>query len=327
LRPIVPSPEATSRSKPAERGKRGTVVPDTFVIDRTPPRTILVGRYSGDWYTTSPTITLNATDDLSGVAAIYYQLVPHGSGTPKGTLPGKWLPYKASFSPASDGDFDLWAMSVDQVGNQEQPVLLHELRIDTTPPTPALGLRANAGEDNIRLTWTTASDATSGLDGYALYMAQAASCPPTDSSSYRVVRTTMNTSANLGLQKGKAYCFYIVVSDAAGLQSEASNVASASIAAPVAPADTASPPVASQAPVVAQPTASQPAPAPVPASAPPPPASVPVSSQPAVSQAPAASQPASSPPASAPVSSQPVASQPAPAKAPAASAPVSAHSP
>jgi hypothetical protein len=313
--PLPLRPTAVPAARNPNKARRGTVSPDTFTIDRTPPKTTLSGKYSGDWYTTSPTITLGATDDLSGVAATYYQLLPHGSASPNTSLPGKWLAYTSAFSPVSDGDFDLWAMSVDQVGNKERPTLLHQLRIDTTPPTPPLGLRANAGEDNIRLTWTTASDATSGLDGYAVYLDQTASCPEPGNSSYRVVRTTMNTSVNLSLAKGKAYCFYVVVSDAAGLQSEPSNVASASIAAAV-PTDVA--PAASQpaAPAPSAPAASAPtAPA---ASAPSGPAtsqpSTPASSQPAAPSAPVASQPgaptSAAPAPSAPAASQPAASQP-----------------
>jgi hypothetical protein len=318
-----PAPE---RQQPGKGPKPGTVQPDTFTIDRTPPKTSLSGTYSGDWYTAAPSITLAANDDSSGVAATYYQLVRHTSPAPAADLPGKWLAYTATFNPTSDGDFDLWAMSVDKAGNRERPKLLQQLRIDTTPPTPPLGLRVYSGEDNIRLSWTTASDASSGLDGYAVYMDQASSCPPPGSPSYRVVRTTMSTSVNLGLQRGRAYCFYVVVTDAAGLQSEPSNVASASIAepaavpdaAPSAPAAPAAPAATPSEPAAAAPAAPQHARAASPPAGSPPASSTPVSAAPSAPEPPAAAPAVPAAPASAPA--EPAASAPVPA-APAAPAP------
>ena len=105
------------------------------------------------------------------------------------------------------------------------------ITVDTTPPTPATAVGAATGAANgtVSLAWTAATDATSGVAGYAIRYVQANVCPAASPAAYPST-TSMGvvTSATVGgLVRNKQYCFYLVASDAFGNQSVASNVASA----------------------------------------------------------------------------------------------------
>jgi len=85
----------------------------TFLwIDDTPPLTTisLSGTLgSDDWYTSDVTVTLTATDDLSGVANTYYSL--DGGAT--------WLTYTSTFIITTEGTTTIQYYSVDNWGNTE----------------------------------------------------------------------------------------------------------------------------------------------------------------------------------------------------------------
>ncbi len=121
-------------------------------IDKTPPNTTAVAPTG--WNNSDVTITLTASDGLSGVAATYYRL---NGGTPQ---------TGGSVAISSEGTHTLEFWSVDQAGNEE-PHKTVQVKIDKTPPTithtqsPA----ANAnGWNNTNVTVTfTCNDALSGV--------------------------------------------------------------------------------------------------------------------------------------------------------------------
>jgi hypothetical protein len=102
--------------------------------------------------------------------------------------------------------------------------------VDQTPPTAATGVTAAPGGANgtVALSWTAATDATSGVAGYTIRHVQASSCPadPTAYPSATSVGAVTSTTVS-GLTRNKQYCFYLVTTDGAGNQSGPSDVASA----------------------------------------------------------------------------------------------------
>ena len=129
-------------------------------IDLTPPTTTATGLQANDhsgWQTTSQSVTLSASDALSGVATTYY------------TIDGVQHTYSGSFTVSTPGSHRVTYWSVDAAGNIEGT---HTgfVNIDTTPPvTTATGLQA---DDHSGWTKTTpqtvslsASDGESGMSG------------------------------------------------------------------------------------------------------------------------------------------------------------------
>ncbi len=125
-------------------------------IDKTAPVTTatLAGALGNNgWYTSAVTVTLAATDVLSGVANTYYTVDGGASQT-----------YAAPFTVSGDGPHTVKFYSTDNADNAELDPTV-SFKIDVTPPTLALSSSYTAG------TWTNqdvtvsylASDATSGL--------------------------------------------------------------------------------------------------------------------------------------------------------------------
>jgi len=130
--------------------------------DTTPPVTTIYfdpPYPDGDngWYVSDVTITLEATDDMSGVDFIKYLLDDND-----------WLTYTGPFTVESDGYHRITYYAVDKAGNVEQPSEVIRFGIDQTPPT-------------IELTWEVrgcfeviftviCSDATSGMDRVEFYI-------------------------------------------------------------------------------------------------------------------------------------------------------------
>jgi hypothetical protein len=120
--------------------------------DDTPP--VTTASAPSGWQNGSVTVTLSATDDLSGVADTYYTVDggPQQSGT--------------SIQIATEGSHTIAFWSVDNAGNEE-PANTVTVRIDTTPPTisAATDRAPNAaGWYRAPVTVTfTCSDALSGV--------------------------------------------------------------------------------------------------------------------------------------------------------------------
>jgi len=113
-----------------------SVIPSTgnivsFDDDTTPPVTTISfdpPEPDGDngWYVSNVTVTLNATDDMSGVDETYYRISS-----------GAWYIYEANFI--------IEYYSVDNAGNEEE-VKSAELYIDQTRPSVYIGLN-ESGDD------------------------------------------------------------------------------------------------------------------------------------------------------------------------------------
>lgn len=109
------------------------------------------------WYITKPTVTLNASDNCSGVATIEYST--DGGQT--------WQPYSGSFGIDSEGITTLLYRSTDRAGNTETPKSI-TLKIDTSAPvlalsaTPSVIWPADNRIVNVRIDGT-GTDSVSGL--------------------------------------------------------------------------------------------------------------------------------------------------------------------
>src|SRR5439155_923581 len=106
------------------------------------------------WFVSNVSVSLNASDATSGVAAIWYRI--DGGG---------WTLFAGPFVLA-EGRHQVDYYAVDQAGNVE-PVNSVDVGIDTTPPTTSASLSGTAGENgwyvsNVTVT-LTASDGTSGV--------------------------------------------------------------------------------------------------------------------------------------------------------------------
>ncbi|HVN10638.1 MAG TPA: PxKF domain-containing protein, partial [Kineosporiaceae bacterium] len=102
-------------------GLTSTATSPPVKIDRTPPTTGLTGT-SNTWSNGDVTLTLNPTDNLSGVASTSYAV--DGGAIRTGT----------TVTLSSDGDHTVTFSSTDKAGNAEAPQTTH-VRIDKTAPT------------------------------------------------------------------------------------------------------------------------------------------------------------------------------------------------
>ena len=114
------------------------------------------------WYVSDVTVTLNATDDDTGVNTIYYRV----DG-------GIWYNYSEPFILVDDGkDILIEFYSIDNAGNQEE-VKSVKINIDQTKPTITLEYEITGGNQiqGWELTFTaTATDDTSGMDKVEFYV-------------------------------------------------------------------------------------------------------------------------------------------------------------
>lgn len=112
------------------------------------------------WYVSDVTITLEATDDMSGVDFIKYLLDD-----------GDWLTYTGPFTVESDDYHRITYYAVDKAGNVEQPSEVIRFGIDQTPPTIEVTWEAYKEDGTWYILFTvTCSDATSGVDRVEFYI-------------------------------------------------------------------------------------------------------------------------------------------------------------
>jgi len=127
-----------------------------YVSDISPP--ITNHDYDDLWHTTDFTITLTATDDLSGVAETYYRI----NDGPIQNVSAHGHPFITT--EGADNTLEYW--SVDNAGNEELPhKILTGIKLDKTAPTGSIIINNDATyttSTSVTLT-LTASDATSGV--------------------------------------------------------------------------------------------------------------------------------------------------------------------
>jgi len=134
--------------------------------DTTPPVTTIYftpAEPDGDngWYVSDVTITLEATDDMSGVDFIKYLLDDND-----------WLTYTSPLIIESDGYHRITYYAVDKAGNVEQPSEVVRFGIDQTPPTIEITWEVHG---NFIQGWevtffVTCYDEISSIDRFEIYL-------------------------------------------------------------------------------------------------------------------------------------------------------------
>jgi hypothetical protein len=142
-------------------GNANTKTVDGIQIDRTAPSTAasVSGALSNGWYNADVDFTLDASDNLSGVAHTFYSV---DGGTPQS--------YSSAVTIGTNGTHTLTYWSTDKAGNVEDNTANSiTLKIDKTPPT--LTGKATTSPNakgwyngDVTVAWTC-SDTGSGLDG------------------------------------------------------------------------------------------------------------------------------------------------------------------
>lgn len=175
----------------------------TAVVDGTPPLT--TPAFAGTagtapWFRSDVTVTLQASDPLSGVVGTWYRL----DG-------GAMQAYPGSFTVSGEGMHTLQYYSEDRVGNVEATHTT-SIGIDTTPPSVQIMSPAESAvlsSSSVTVSWT-GSDAGSGIARYEIRV---------DGGAPQAVGT--NTLSSIGLPDG-THTISVWAVDAAGNNAYAS---------------------------------------------------------------------------------------------------------
>ena len=109
---------------------------------------------NNSWYTSNITVTLNATDNQSGVNYTKYNINN-----------GSWLIYATPFLVSTEGTNTVYYNSVDNAGNIEQ-TKSQMIKIDKTPPGSITNINGN-NHGRTYINWTWADPTTSDTSGFA----------------------------------------------------------------------------------------------------------------------------------------------------------------
>lgn len=126
------------------------------IEDHIPP--VTTDNYDDLWHGTDFTITLTATDDVSGVANTYYKI----NGGPVKTVGADGQPLITT--EGSGNTLEYW--SKDNADNEETHHMLTDIKLDKTAPTGSIIINSGDSEATSRsVTLTlTATDTLSGVD-------------------------------------------------------------------------------------------------------------------------------------------------------------------
>lgn len=151
---IFGDPSANSIPHDVHDGQFKYVNPS--VEDHIPP--VTTDNYDDLWHGTDFTITLTATDDVSGVANTYYKI----NGGPVKTVGADGQPLITI--EGSGNTLEYW--SKDNADNEETHHMLTDIKLDKTAPTGSIIINSGDSEATSRsVTLTlTATDALSGVD-------------------------------------------------------------------------------------------------------------------------------------------------------------------
>ena len=176
------------------------------VRDNTPPTgTVLIN--SNQATTTSRDVTLSITgNDANGVDSMCVS----NAGTCSTFEP--FATSKVWQLSAGDGLKTVRVAIKDSAGNQS--VVTDTIRLDTTAPTGST-LRASAQNRAAALSWSTATDAGSGVSGYRLVVAEGS--PPANCTEGSLIYNgNARSFTHTGLTNGTLYGYRVCPADTAG---------------------------------------------------------------------------------------------------------------
>ncbi|UKS25760.1 S8 family serine peptidase [Paenibacillus sp. HWE-109] len=197
-------------------GNISNEVKTTVKIDKTAPVSPTIVPRTSNWTNQTVTVAIySGVDALSGVQKSQYQV---GSN-------GQWVDYHDSYVISNEGITQIFARTIDNVGNISS-IASTEIKIDKTPPSKPQNLTYDAkNSTSITLTWDAASD-NFGVADYTIY----------DGTTLMTV--TSSTAIKLSnLKENKIYKFTVKANDYARNSSESSSEINVLINEPIATAD------------------------------------------------------------------------------------------
>lgn len=157
-----------------------------------------------------------ASDDGSGVDGFSYEWSQSAATVPD-TVKDAEETATGTTSPAlADGQWWFHLRTGDNAGNWSDPVHLGPFKIDTTAPgnptpsSPSHGIGLWSNDATVDMTWSGATDAGSGVDGYSITWSQQASTSPD-----AVKDTTSQSTTSPSLADGE-WWFHLRAVDVAG---------------------------------------------------------------------------------------------------------------
>ncbi len=143
----------TIRLEVLDSGGLASNTTHSVLVDGAPPAShaVLTGQRTGDWWSSEVLVALEATDEASGVASIWYHVDA-----------AAWALYAAPFSVSAEGTHTIVYNSTDVAGNVE-PSNTETINIDLTGPTTTATVTGTAGSNGwytsaVSVSLTTADD-------------------------------------------------------------------------------------------------------------------------------------------------------------------------
>jgi hypothetical protein len=175
---------------------------------------------AGEW-STDPTVDVTwsgATDARSGVDGFSYAWTHSAETTPDMAKDVEETGTAAASSALDDRDWWFHLRTRDNAGNWSSATHLGPFRIDTAPPAnPTASSQSHpsdgwSNDPTVDVTWSAATDARSGVDGFSYAWTQNAGTPPDEAKDVEEFATA-TTSPNLG---DGSWWFHLRTRDNAG---------------------------------------------------------------------------------------------------------------
>jgi fibronectin type 3 domain-containing protein len=188
---------------------------ESFLIDKTPPETTATGFNDNEWNNTPITAFLSCNDSTSDCNKTYYKYKLNDANF------NDYTEYSTGIDFNSDGIYLMKFYSTDNAGNTETEKTA-TIKIDSIKPADVNDLTATADQLTINLNWSASTDGNgSGIEKYYIYRSQ-------DKNSYSLIGSSATTSySDSGLDNNTTYFYYVIASDYADNNSNASNDANA----------------------------------------------------------------------------------------------------
>lgn len=139
-----------------------------------------------------------------------------------GTAPGPWVNVTSplTLQVAGDGSYDFEVRAVDLAGNTGDAIPTYEWSVDTGPPIPPQSLSVTPLQTTIlSLSWSSASDDFSGVEGYRIYYVTDPGTPNANEGASGFSVGLLNSVLMTGLAPCQVYDVTITAVDRAGNES------------------------------------------------------------------------------------------------------------
>jgi len=200
-----------------------------FYKDTTPPTMEAITEPEGLYYNTAPLLSNLGFDDTIALDDGWYQMDSYsGNWTDLFTnvagtsWSANWTIPDPVFGPLDEDSHIIYFKASDDIGNVEgEAGEWHwQFHKDTIPPTDPTSVNSTSHtlsvwstDNTVEVTWTAASDNTSGLDGYSILWDTSANTTPNQIKDIEEVATSTNSTA---LADGNSHYFHISSVDNAG---------------------------------------------------------------------------------------------------------------